>query len=208
MSQRVGLYGGSFDPVHHGHLIVARSVAEHLGLDRFYLLPSSRPPHKETNALTVANHRAAMVELAVAGEPVLAMSDAELKRHGPSYTIDTVHHFRETLEENAELFWLIGGDWLADLPTWRRAEELVDACSIVTAVRPGWSGFDRQRLVDVWGEPRAERLVGGIVETPMIDISSTDIRGRVRAGRSIRYLVPDSVADYIAAEGLYRDHPA
>lgn len=203
MDQRVGLYGGSFDPIHHGHLIVARSVAEQLRLDRIYLLPSSRPPHKKSTALAGAAHRAAMVELAVGGEPLFALSDFDLTRDGPSYTIDTIGHFREQLGSKAELFWLIGGDWLGDLPTWHRAKELVDACTIVTAVRPGWSGFGRVTLVEKWGEARAAKLEAGILETPLIDISSTDIRRRVQVGLSIRYFVPEPVAQYIEAQGLY-----
>jgi len=203
MDQRVGLYGGSFDPIHHGHLIVARSVVEQLELDRVYLLPSSQPPHKKSTALAGAADRAAMVKLAVGGEPLFACSDFDLTREGPSYTIDTIAHFREKLGPQAELFWLIGGDWLGDLPTWHRAEELVDACTIVTAVRPGWSGFDRKSLMERWGDARAAKLEAGILQTPLIDISSTDIRRRVQAGRSIRYLVPETVAQYIEAQGLY-----
>ncbi len=210
MAERIALFGGSFDPVHFGHLIVARAIAERLDLDRVILLPSGSPPHKEADALADAEHRAEMVELAIAGEPVFGISDFDRSRSGPSYTIDTVRHFRDRFGPDARLYWIIGADSLAELSTWRRVGELVEACEIVTAARPA---LPRRapKEADAWGSLRdvlsdaqIVRLKQGELHTPLIDISSTEIRNRVTAGRSIRYFVPDAVADYINRHRLYR----
>jgi len=203
MVQRIGLLGGSFNPIHHGHLIVARAIAEHVGLNRVVVLPSSFPPHKSPRTLIDSRHRAEMVRLAIEPEPLFAFSDFDLLREGPSYTIETITHFQKQLGPEAVLYWLIGGDWLQDLPNWRRGGELIDACEIITAVRPGWMRFDWDGVAREVGAARAEKLRRGVLETPLVDISSTDIRARVRQGRSIRYLVTDPVVAYIERHGLY-----
>ena len=205
MAQRVGLYGGSFNPIHHGHLIIARAVAERLRLDRVILLPSARPPHKGDRKLLDAPHRAAMVKLAIEGEPLFEFSDFDLTREGPSYTIDTVTHFGELLGADVELHWIIGADSLSELTAWHRVHDLVDACRIITAARPGWDAIDWSPLRAILTDAQVAALQGGVLSTPQIDISSTDIRRRVREGRSIRYLVPDPVRSYIETNDLYRD---
>ncbi len=204
MATRIGLFGGSFDPIHHGHLIVARAVAERHGLDRVLFLPSASPPHKAVDGLTAADHRAEMVRIAIADEPLFEFSDADLSCEGPSYTIDTVSRFREKFGDATVLYWLIGGDWLGVIPTWHRATALIDSCEIITAVRPGWNGADWDTLSETIGVDRAARLRRGITETPRIEISSTDIRRRVVEGRSIRFLTPERVSAYIEANELYR----
>jgi nicotinate-nucleotide adenylyltransferase len=204
MAQGIGLYGGSFNPIHNGHLIVARAVAERLQLDRVILLPSARPPHKVDHKLLDANHRAEMVRLAITGEPLFEFSDYDLTRDGPSYTIDTVTHFGELLGPHVELHWIIGADSLAELTTWYRVPDLVDACRIVTAARPGWDTIDWTPLRTVLSEIQIAALQAGVLQTPRIDISSTDIRRRVREGQSIRYLVPDAVREFIETQVLYR----
>lgn len=204
MAQRIGLYGGSFNPIHNGHLIVARAVAEHLQLDRVFLLPSARPPHKGDRKLLDAPHRAAMVKLAIEDESLFEFSDFDLTRDGPSYTIDTVTHFGKLLGPHMELHWLIGADSLAELTTWHRISDLVDACRIVTAARSGWDTIDWAPLRTVLSDAQIAALQTGVLQTPRIDISSTDIRRRVREGRSIRYLVPGAVQEYIETRALYR----
>jgi len=205
MAQRVGLYGGSFNPIHNGHLIVARAVAERLHLDRVIMLPSARPPHKGDRQLLDAGHRAEMVRLAITGEPLFEFSDYDLTRDGPSYTIDTVTHFCELLGPHVELHWIIGADSLAELTTWYRVSELVEACRIVTAARPGWDTIDWTPLRKKLSDAQIAALQAGVLQTPRIDISSTDIRRRIREGQSIRYLVPDAVQQYIETRALYRD---
>lgn len=205
MTQRIALYGGSFNPIHHGHLIIARAVAERVGLDRVIFLPSARPPHKEAGALLDSGHREAMVRGAIEGEDGFAFDAHDLLQSGPTYTIDTVAHFSETLGPDVDLHWIIGADSLADLTSWHRAADLVDRCTLVTAARPGWDATVLDRLRPTLTEKQVDRLRRHALDTPRIDISATDIRARIRSGRSIRYLVPDSVRGYIESLGLYRD---
>lgn len=204
MSQRIGLYGGSFDPIHFGHLISARSLAEQLGLDRVVLIPSARPPHKQGVPMTPAEDRLAMARLAVEGDPAFGVSEIELQREGPSYTFDTIAEFRRVVGPDIELVWFIGADSLPELPTWYRVAELVQAVRIVTACRPGWTPPPAGALARAVGEKASARLLQDCLQTPQIDISATEIRQRVRAGLPIRYLVPDRVAAHIDHVRLYR----
>jgi len=204
MSLRVGLFGGSFDPIHHGHLILARSVMEAMNLTRVIFLPSRSPPHKPEREFLDANHRAEMVQLAIEGEPRFEFGDFDLIRHGPCYSFDVVLHFRKRFGEEVELCWIVGADSLGELPTWHRFKELVDACRIVTALRPGWDEIDWSALGQVFSEAQVARLREGVIRTPRIEISSTDIRARLREGRSIAYLVPEPVRSYLEAIAAYR----
>jgi len=204
---RIGLFGGSFNPIHIGHLIAARSVAEQLGLEKVYLIPAAAPPHKLGQDLAGPEHRWQMVCLAAAPEPLFEPSDCELHRQGPSYTILTVAQFRERLGSAAELHWIIGADSLPDLVNWYQAERLLETCKIVTAARPGWDRIDTSVLARRFNPLQVDRLVAGILQTPRIEISGTDIRRRVAGGLSIRHLVPDAVADYISEHRLYRAEP-
>lgn len=204
MPIRVGLFGGSFNPIHHGHLILARAAAESLGLLRVVFLPSRQPPHKADRTLLDANHRAEMVKLAIEDEPLFEFSDLDLIRSGPCYTFDTVMRFQRDFGEGVELCWIIGADSLAELCGWHRAEELVDACRIVTARRPGWDDIDWTQIERSFGPERVARLRDNVVDTPRIEISSTNIRERIRSGKSIRFLVPPAVSDYVRLQGLYR----
>ena len=205
MAQRIALFGGSFDPIHLGHLIIARSVAEQLEIDQVIFLPSATPPHKAADDLLAAEHRCEMVKLAIAEEPIFALSDFDLAREGPSYTIETVAHFRQEFGPATVLHWIIGADSLPELPTWYRAGDLVESCHVVTAARPGWERIDFDALRPQFSEEQIATLRANMVETPRIDISATDIRRRVRADKSIRYLVPESVRQYILEHGLYRE---
>lgn len=204
---KVALHGGSFDPIHNGHLIVARAVAETLGLNRVVFLPSARPPHKTAEDLAPPLHRSAMVKLAIENEPLFEFSGFEMEtdasRTGPTYTIDTVAHFRSLYGPKAHLYWIIGADSLSELITWRRIAELVDACAIITAHREGCGDVDWDRLRERLNEEQMASLRTGITATPNIQVSSTDIRQRLRLGRSIRYLVPDAVRVYIEQHRLY-----
>ena len=195
MSGRIGLYGGSFNPIHCGHLIVVRAVAEQLDLGRVIFLPSARPPHKADEALLDYRHRAEMVKLAIADEPRFEFSDFDLARKGLSYTIDTVAHFRRLLGPDAALHWIIGADSLAELTTWSRVSSLVDACRIVTAVRAGWEQIAWDELRETLSAAQVANLQSSVLETPVVEVSSTDIR----------YLVPDCVRSYIGRHALYRN---
>jgi nicotinate-nucleotide adenylyltransferase len=206
MTERLVLFGGTFDPVHHGHLIVARAMAERLGLARIVLVPSASPPHKG-EARASGTDRLAMLERAVAGEDLFEISDVELARPGPSYTFETLTELRRRRGPETRLVWVIGADMLSDLPAWRRAAEVLDQAEVLVAARPPWQERIEQILGGLKGEleeRQIERLRAGVVATPLIDISSTDIRRRVRQGRSIRFLVPDAVREYILEHALYR----
>jgi nicotinate-nucleotide adenylyltransferase len=203
MNTRIALYGGSFDPIHLGHLIASRSIAEQLHLSKVVLIPARQSPLKTNRAVSEPEHRLAMARLAVEGDPFFEVSDAEVHRPGPSFTIDTVTSFRQTLPPDADLFWIIGADSLPELPSWRRVADLVRLVQIVTAARPGWSPPPRDDLAAMIGPIAAQSLLDHCCRTPQIDISSSDIRNRVRAGLPIRYLVPDGVASYIASHKLY-----
>jgi nicotinate-nucleotide adenylyltransferase len=201
---KVLLFGGSFDPIHHGHLIVSRHVAERLGVRRVVLIPSGQPPHKLSRPLSPGSDRLRMCRLAVSGDPLFVVDDWELVQEGPSYTLNTVRHFASVLPEGTGLYWLIGMDSLLELGSWWRVGELVDECTIVTAGRPGWAADDLSGLLDVLTPAQVEKLRTNILMTPLVEISASDIRERVARGQSIRYLVPDGVASYIAERGLYR----
>lgn len=202
---KIGLFGGSFNPVHHGHLIIARCLAERIGLSRVIFLPCGCPPHKGETELIGAHHRGAMVKLAIKREPLFEYSAYDLNRPGPAYTIETIRHFQSELGASPELHWIIGADTLCELPLWYQVSELVDECQVVTAVRPGSSAEVWDDLATVFRPEQIARLRSGVYETPMIDISATDIRRRIAAGRSVTFLMSDPVADYIQKHNLYRD---
>ncbi len=204
MAQQIALYGGSFDPIHNAHLIAARAIAERLHLDRVIFLPSARPPHKGTVTLAAPAHRAAMVKSAIQDEPIFEFSDYDLTREGPSYTIDTVIHYRKLFGDGARLCWIIGADSLGELITWRRVGDLVGACDIITAARPGFDDISWTQLERTLTDEQIAAIQSGVLCTPLIDISSTDIRRRVSRGLSIRHMVPDQVRAYIEQHSLYR----
>lgn len=198
------LFGGSFNPIHHAHLIVSRAVAERLEASRVVLIPGASPPHKDRGQLAPAEARLELCRLAVQGDPLFDVSDWELRQPGPNYSLLTVRHFRQALPADAEIFWLIGSDSLAELHTWHRVPDLLKECTIVTVGRRGTTEPDLSRLATMITPAQLERLQAHVLETPLIEISATDIRARVQAGRSIRYLVPAAVADAIERRGLYR----
>jgi nicotinate-nucleotide adenylyltransferase len=188
---KVGLLGGTFDPIHLGHLRAAENVREALSLDRVAFVPARTPPHRKGPRATPLD-RYAMVTVATSGHPSFSASDVELLREGPSYTVDTVAEWlREHPGDSVVL--IVGADTYPEMATWREPARLFALCSVAVAARPG------ETVPDLAGAPRAEIVAG-----PGLPISSTDIRQRVAAGCSIRYLVPDGVADYIAKRGLYR----
>ncbi|MEZ6084439.1 MAG: nicotinate (nicotinamide) nucleotide adenylyltransferase [Phycisphaerae bacterium] len=203
MTTRVALYGGSFNPVHHGHLSIARSIAEALDIDQVVLLPSHAPPHKLAQGLAKTEHRMAMVRLAVTNDPLFSVSDHDATCVGPSYTVKTIEHFKSALPDDAEIVWIVGADSLLELHTWYQVAKLVANCRIVTANRPGSAIGSLDALEAMIGKEATRRLLDDVIDTPHIDISSTQIRNRVKENRSIRYFVPSNVEEYIRQHGLY-----
>ena len=205
MTQTIALYGGTFNPIHFGHLIAARCVAEQLGAARTIFIPSAAPPHQDNTTLAPAEHRLEMVRRAVADGPGFEVSDCEIRRAGPSYTIDTVSHFRAACGDDAKLHWIIGADSLAELASWHRVDALADACHITTAQRPGFDAADLAPLQPRLSTTQIDAVRSGILNTPRIDISSTEIRRRIAEGLSVRYLVPESVRAYLLDLALYAE---
>lgn len=201
---RIGYFGGSFDPVHFGHLVLAEACLDGARLDRVVFLPAGSPPHKQGRDIANANHRLEMLRLAIDGIPQFSIDDREVSRAGVSYTVDTVRDLLANTDAANENFWLIGGDTLPDLPTWRDIEGLLDIIPFLTASRPGYdTDAALSRLKDVFGPDRADDLAAGIVHMPLVGVSSTGIRARLRSGRSIRFLVPEPVREYISRHHLY-----
>lgn len=188
VTKRIGILGGTFNPIHTGHLLLAEGAKEKLGLDYILFIPCYLPPHKKPLKLVPARHRLAMVRLAVRGNPSFKISTIELKRGGKSYSVDTLQELHRLYKGNANFFFIIGSDSLSGLCTWKSIDKLMKLCKLVAVTRPGY----RMRYPGV-----------KIVDLPTLPVSSTDIRQLVRQGESIRYLVPDAVRKYILRNGLY-----
>jgi nicotinate-nucleotide adenylyltransferase len=194
----LGILGGTFDPPHYGHLVLAENARAQLQLDRVLLVPAGQQPLKRDRDITAAHHRAAMVKAAIADNPDFALSRVDLDRPGPHYTTDTLTLLRETYPA-AELFFVIGGDSLAQLAAWHDPASIVQQARLAVMPRPGWA-------VDL-GE--LEQTVPGIrdrlvwLDTPRLNISATDLRRRARQGLPLRYLVPPPVEAYIHKHRLY-----
>lgn len=198
---KVGIMGGTFDPIHVGHLVTAEAVRIEYNLDKVLFIPAGNPPHKQESLVTPAIHRYIMTVMATYSNRHFFVSALELERSGPSYTIDTVRTLIDCYGANTELYFITGADAVKDLPSWQEIDQLLDLCYFVAAARPGCISYIDQVIKQFGAKGRRsiQRLA-----TPELEISSTDIRERVKKGRSIKYIVPESVEDYIYKEGLYR----
>jgi len=187
LTARIGVFGGTFDPVHVGHLAIALAALESVPLDRVLFVPVWRSPLKDRDPLASTADRVAMLETAIASEPRFALSRAELEREGVSYTVDTL----EQLRSQGELFLILGSDALADLARWRAPDRIRELATIIVAARPG--------------APEPDAMHGArTFDAPRLDISSRELRARAARGMSLRYLVPDAVWEHIKRHGLYR----
>ncbi|MDP6990504.1 MAG: nicotinate (nicotinamide) nucleotide adenylyltransferase, partial [Planctomycetota bacterium] len=207
--RRLGLFGGSFDPVHVGHLHAARAARDAFGLQRVLFVPAARPPHKPGRTLAAAHHRRAMLELALAEEPAFVVDPLELSRAGPSYSIDTVAEIeaREGGPEAVELFWVLGSDNLAGLESWRSVEELLQRVRPVVVGRGSdlRSRFDRLRAK--LGSRLVSRLEDGLLDLPPVDAAATDLRERLACGDASGGLLDPRVLEYARAHDLYAEAP-
>jgi nicotinate-nucleotide adenylyltransferase len=198
----VGLLGGTFDPIHYGHLAIAEEAREVLGLQRVVFIPAANPPHKPGRPVTAPAHRLAMVELAVAGNPTFSVSRVELDRNGPSYTVDTL---LELGDDGAARWLILSSEALAGFPSWRRPDRILDLARIAVLPRSGFELLGTAWLADQFpGRDDRFRFLSG----PLLPISGSVLRQRAAAGRSVRYLVPDPVARYIAEHSLYQPQQA
>jgi nicotinate-nucleotide adenylyltransferase len=211
---RVGLLGGSFNPIHFGHLRAAEEVREALRLDLVYFVPAALPPHKPADGLAPSEHRLEMVRLATKGNRYFMVSDAEIRRAGRSYTIDTVRHFLTTLRGRSALFLMMGSDAFAELNTWKDCDEVTRLSSLVVHTREaagatapprislaGLKRFGYTKEDDHYVHPNGQTL--SFVATTVFPVSATLIREKLQRRRSVRYLMPGDVIDYIQRLGLY-----
>jgi nicotinate-nucleotide adenylyltransferase len=196
----IGVLGGTFDPVHNGHLVVAEVVKEKLSLAEVIFVPAGQPWLKADRPITPAEHRLEMLRLALADKPDFKISTMEIERPGPSYTVDTLTELRRQLGDEDELFFILGRDNLAQLPQWHEAPRLIQLCYLVAVPRPGSKRPDMKAL---------EAAIPGVsqrvmlLDEPYIDISASDIRERVARGLSVRHLVPEPVNRYLKEHRLY-----
>ncbi len=195
-----GVFGGTFDPIHLGHLAVAEEVRISLGLAEVLFVPAGQPWLKADRSISPAKHRVEMVKLAIAGNPHFKLSSCEVDRPGPSYAVDTIDILQQQLGTEAKLFFLLGSDALSELPQWKEPSRLIQICHLVAFTRPGFTLPPLEPL---------ESAIPGLsqhvtfVEVPQIDISATQIRNRVSRGASLHGLVPQAVERYILEQGLY-----
>jgi len=203
--RRVGVMGGTFDPIHYGHLVTAEAARAGFGLERVIFVPAGRPPHKEPRAVSDPEHRYLMVVLATITNPHFEVSRVDIERPGLSYTVDTIRELRARLGGDTELYFITGADAMLEILHWKDGDTLLGMCHFIAATRPGFVlSKVEERLGEAWVRHR-DRV--HFLQVPALAISSTDIRARVREGRPIRYLLPDAVAHYIAKTGLYREVP-
>lgn len=202
---RLGIFGGTFDPIHYGHLLLAETFREELSLDEVRFTPAAVPPHKQGDEITEADKRVEMLKLAVGGHSAFRVDTSELSRGGVSYTVDTLRRLREE-HPDAQIYFLMGGDSLEEFLTWREPAEILKLAIPIVARRGSEAPLDWSHLRGVATEERLYEIQARQFAMPLIDISSTDIRRRRAAGRSIRYRLPRAVEEYILAQKVY-DRP-
>ncbi len=202
--RKITLFGGTFDPIHPGHTTVAAEAAEDIGAEKIVFVPAKRSPLKDSSPKASSTDRAAMIALAIAGYKKFELSDYELKKPEPSYTLQTVMQFQAEYGSDTMIYWLAGVDGIDELPLWYRITELIDKCNLCTMYRAGYSPPDFSKFKDVWGAERVKKLEQNIIQTSLIDISSTEIRNRLAAGLDVSNMLHPAVADYIRKHNLYQ----
>ena len=201
--KKIALFGGTFDPVHLGHTAVAAVAGQFTGADKVIFVPAKRSPLKAFFPEASDEDRLEMIKLAIAGNTGFELSDYELKKTGPSYTLETVRFFRNKLGDKTGIYWLAGADSVEDLAHWYGTAELIDECNLAVMYRAGLKPPDFSKFEPVWGRQRVEKLKRNVIKTPLIDISSTEIRKRLSADRDVSGMVNPKVLQYIQEHGLY-----
>lgn len=199
---KIGIIGGTFDPIHNGHLIIAENSRKTFNLDKVIFMPAGIPPHKRDKDISSNLHRYNMTLLAINSNQYFLISDLELKKEGISFTIDTIKYLK-SIYDDTDIYFILGSDSLFQIDKWKDYEELLTLCHFVVAKRPSYNNQELENEVDKLNSLYNSSI--HIVEGPVLEVSSSDIRERVRRGDSISYLVPRSVEEYIYKHGLYRD---
>ncbi len=198
--QRIGVIGGTFDPIHYGHLAAAEEARVRVNLEKVLFAVAGLPPHKLDEEVTPVEHRLAMVQLGIFSNPDFELSRVDVDRSGPSYTVDTISILQEQWRQGTEMFFILGLDSLVEVPTWHQPERLIQLCHLVAVARPGFEVDMRQLEDSVPGISSRVEIIG----MPEVDISSSDLQRRVREGLPIRYQVPEEVERYIREHRLYQ----
>jgi len=202
--RKIILFGGTFDPVHLGHTTVAAAAVELVGAEKLIFIPAKRSPLKSPPPIASDRDRLKMVSLAIADSEKFDVDDYELQKTGPSYTLDTIRYFKSNCAADDLIYWLLGADSINELPRWYKITDLIDECNLCTMRRPGSDLPDFTKFEDVWGRRRVEKLQKDIIQTPLVDISSTEIRKRLTAGEDVSEMLAPAVADYIKSRRLYQ----
>jgi nicotinate-nucleotide adenylyltransferase len=197
---RLGILGGTFDPIHYGHLLLAETCREQLNLTEVRLLPAGAPPHKTGKGITDGHTRADMAQLAISGYPEYRVDRREIRRDGPSFTVDTLTDFRAEFPE-AELFFLLGADSLRDMPMWKQPERILELATVVAVNRPGLAIPSPQQVIDWVGDDFARQIT--VLSMPGTDLSATALRQRVAKGRNLRFMTPRAVEMFIIQHQIY-----
>ena len=203
--KKIGIMGGTFNPVHHGHLVTAQEALDQFGLDEVIFIPTGDPPHKIEDLLAHAEDRYLMTVIATSSNSSFFVYRIEIDRKGKSYTIDTVKELRKLLGSDSELYFITGADAILEILTWKNTREIVTLAKFIAATRPGYdlSKIKELKTTLFDSEDEADRRIF-IMEIPALAISSTDIRQRIKIGRPVNYLVPEGVNNYILKHGLYK----
>ena len=202
--RKVALLGGTFDPIHLGHTAVAAEAVERIGAEKIVFIPAKRSPLKGFLPIASDDDRFKMMALAIANQKNFELSDCELKKPAPSYTLETVHQLQADYGSETSLYWLVGADSIDDLVHWYKIVELIDECYLSAMHRAGCEPPDFAKFEPIWGRQRVEKLQRDVIRTSLIDISSTEIRNRLATGRDVTGMLHPAVADYIRTHGLYR----
>ena len=203
---KIGIMGGTFNPIHNGHLVTAAEALNQFSLEKVIFIPSGNPPHKNYHEEEIAEHRYLMTVIATSSNSKFFISRIEIDRKGKSYTIDTLKELKKIYGKDTEFFFITGADAILEILTWKKTEEIIDLCYMIAATRPGYNLLKLEELRENLAK-RAKNYEDNkilVMEIPALAISSTDIRERVRTGRTIDYLVPEGVNNYILKHGLYR----
>jgi len=202
--EKVILFGGTFDPVHNAHVIVATASAEIISAEKVIFIPAKRSPLKESSPIASDKERLQMLKLVISDNPEFDVSDYELQKIGQSFTIETVRFFKNSLQGEPEIYWLMGADNITELGNWFKINELIDECNLAVMHRAGFEKPDFSGLKEKLGEARIAKLEQNVVATPLIDISSTEIRRRIAAGEDVSEMLNAQVLNYILNHNLYR----
>lgn len=202
--KKIAIMGGTFDPIHYGHLVAAEAVRDELEIDKVIFIPTGRPPHKKSRGISHNEHRYLMTVLATVNNPYFEVSRLEIDRPGTTYTIDTIKELKEYCNKDTEIFFITGADAISEIFTWKNPEELLELCSFVAVTRPGYKKTKLRKMVSEIKEKFNNKLY--FLEVPALAISSSQIRDRVKTDSSIKYLVSESVEDYIKKFSLYKEN--